>query len=146
MAAEERVDATPRAARRRGRPIFEPPDKMASLQFTTTLLGIGLSAVILFLLRRDHLHPVYALFWLAAAAVAAVLGLWPGSIDTMARLAGISYSPALLLLVAVIVLLVKSLHGDIVNTRMERQVRRLNQRVAIFELERSGDKAADTLQ
>jgi hypothetical protein len=114
---------------------------MASLHLTTTFLGIGLSAAILFLLRRDHLHPMYGLFWLAAAAVAAVLGLWPGSIDYMARLAGISYPPALLLLAAVIVLLIKSLHGDIVNTRIERQVRRLNQRLAIFELENSGDRA-----
>jgi hypothetical protein len=114
---------------------------MASLQLTTTLLGVGLSAAILFLLRRDRLHPVYGLFWLVAAAVAAILGLWPGSIDFMARLAGISYSPALLLLAAVIVLLIKSLHADIVNTRIERDVRRLNQRIAIFELEQGGDQA-----
>jgi hypothetical protein len=33
------------------------------------------------------------------------------------------------------VLLVKALHADIVNTRIERQVRRLNQRLAIYELE-----------
>ena len=102
---------------------------------------MGLSAAILFLLRRDHLHPIYGLFWLIIAGLAAVLGLWPGSANYIARLAGIAYSPALLLLGAVIVLLVKSLHGDIVNTRMERQIRRLNQRVAIFELERSAPNA-----
>lgn len=112
---------------------------MASLQLTTILLGIGLSAAIVFLLRRDHLHPVYGLFWLLVAGLAAVLGLWPGSIDYIARVAGIAYPPALLLLGAVIVLLIKSLHGDMVNTRIERQVRRLNQRLAIYELERSGE-------
>lgn len=99
-----------------------------------------MSAAIVFLLRRDHLHPMYGLFWLMVAGVAAALGLWPGSMDSIASLVGIAYSPALLLLVAVIVLLIKSLHGDIVNTRIERQVRRLNQRIAIFELERSGDQ------
>ena len=114
---------------------------MARLQLTTILLGIGLSAAILYLLRRDHLHPMYGLFWILVAGVAAVLGLWPGSIDSLARMVGIAYSPALLLLVAVIVLLIKSLHGDIVNTRIERQVRRLNQRLAIYELERGGEKA-----
>lgn len=108
---------------------------MPSLQITTTLLGIGLSAVILYLLRRDHLHLAHGLFWIFVAGAAAVLGLWPGLIDLLAGMAGISYPPALLLLVAVIVLLVKSLHGDIVNTRIERHVRRLNQRVALFELE-----------
>jgi len=113
---------------------------MASLHFTTILLGIGLSATIFLLLRRDHLHPMYALFWLTVAAAAALLGLWPGSIDYMARVAGIAYSPALLLLGAVIVLLVKALHSDIVNTRIERQVRRLNQRLAMYELDQRSDK------
>lgn len=108
---------------------------MASLQLTTTLLGVGLSAVILFLLRRDHLHLTHGLFWITVAGMAALLGLWPGLIDSIARVVGIAYSPALLLLGATIVLLVKSLHADIVNTRIERQVRRLNQRLAIYELE-----------
>ncbi len=114
---------------------------MASLQLTTTLLGVGLSALILFLLRRDHLQLSHGLFWIVAAGAAAVLGLWPGSIDYVARVAGISYPPALLLLGAVIVLLVKALHADIVNTRIERQVRRLNQRLAMFELEYQRSKA-----
>lgn len=122
------------------RPTIELLTPMASLQLTTALLGIGMSAAIVFLLRRDHLHPMYGLFWLMVAGVAAALGLWPGSMDSIASLVGIAYSPALLLLVAVIVLLIKSLHGDIVNTRIERQVRRLNQRIAIFELEQSGDQ------
>lgn len=114
---------------------------MASLQLTTTLLGVGLSVVILFLLRRDHLHLTHGLFWFVVAGLAALLGLWPGSIDLIAKLAGISYSPALLLLGAVIVLTVKSLHTDIVNTRIERQVRRLNQRLAMYELEHRGNQA-----
>lgn len=120
-----------------------PPtrDPMASLQITTALLGIGLAALILVLLRRDHLHPLYGLFWMVAAMLAAVLGLWPGSINYIAQVAGITYPPSLLLLVAVIVLLVKSLYADIINTRIERQVRRLNQRLAMFELERGDDQA-----
>jgi hypothetical protein len=119
--------------------MLAPPLSMATLQFTTLLLGIGLSAAIVLLLRRDHLQFGHGLFWIAVAGAAAVLGLWPGLIDHLARLAGIAYSPAFLLLVAVIVLLVKSLHADIVQTRTERQVRRLNQRLAIYEVERPRD-------
>lgn len=113
---------------------------MATLQFTTLLLGIGLSAAILLLLRRDHLQFGHGLFWISVACAAAVLGLWPGLIDLLARLAGIAYPPAFLLLVAIVVLLVKALHADIVNTRIERQVRRLNQRLAIYELEQQRDR------
>ena len=108
---------------------------MAQLQLTTTLLGLGLAAVILVLLRRDHLHLSHGLFWILVACGSALLGLWPGLIDRVAGLVGISYPPTLLLLVVMIVLLVKALHNDILNTRIERQVRRLNQRLAMFEID-----------
>lgn len=108
---------------------------MDALNFTTTVLGIGLAAVILILVRRDHLHLRHGLFWIVVAALAALLGSWPALIDRLAVVAGISYPPALLLLVAVIVLLIKVLQSDIEITRIERQLRRLNQRLALYEAE-----------
>ncbi len=106
---------------------------MSSLHLTTALLGLGLAMVILWLLRRDHLHLMHGLFWLVVAAFAAVLGVWPGLIDQLARVAGIFYPPALLFLAAAIILLIKVLHADILNTRLQREVRRLNQRLALLE-------------
>lgn len=106
---------------------------MATLQFSTALLGIGLAVLILYLIRRDHLYLMHGLFWVVVAAAAALLGAWPGLIDRLARLMGISYPPALLLLLANIVLLIKALHADMMNTRIERDVRRLNQRLAMLE-------------
>ena len=46
---------------------------------------------------------------------------------------GISYPPAILLLLACVVLFLKALHADMMNTRIERDVRRLNQRLAMLE-------------
>ena len=106
---------------------------MATLQITTTLLGLGLAVVILLLVRRDHLYLLHGLFWVAVAGAAALLGAWPGLIDRLASVVGISYPPALLLLLAGVVLLVKALHTDMDNTRIERDVRRLNQRLALLE-------------
>ena len=53
---------------------------------------------------------------------------------------------ALLLLLACMVLLLKALHADMVNTRIERDMRRLNQRLAMFEadLEALGNTTSDT--
>ncbi|XAH25973.1 DUF2304 domain-containing protein [Xylophilus sp. GW821-FHT01B05] len=117
---------------------------MTSLQITTALLGIGLAAVILFLVRRDHMYVIHGMFWIVVAFCAALLGLWPRLIDRMAALVGISYPPALLLLGVSIVLFIKALHTDMVNTRIERNQRLLNQRLAIFELERNAtDTSAD---
>jgi hypothetical protein len=106
---------------------------MASLQATTALMGVSLAVLILYLIRRDHLYLMHGLFWAVVAGTAAVLGAWPGLIDRLARWTGFSYPPALLLLLACMVLLLKALHADMVNTRIERDVRRLNQRLALLE-------------
>ena len=106
---------------------------MANLQITTSLLGLGLALLILHLLRRDHIYILQGLFWIIIAALAALLGLWPGLIDRTAGWIGISYPPAALLLGAVLVLFVKSLYADITLTRLERQLRRLNQRIALMD-------------
>ncbi len=110
---------------------------MANLQITTSLLGLGLALFILYLLRRDHIYVLQGLFWIVIAALAALLGLWPGLIDRIASLIGISYPPAALLLGAALVLFVKSLYTDITNTRLERQLRRLNQRIALLDVQSS---------
>jgi hypothetical protein len=107
---------------------------MPALQITTSLLGLGLAALIFVLLRRDHLYIHHGLFWIVVAALGALLGLWPGLIDSVAQLVGISYAPAALLLGAVVVLFIKALYADMMQTRLERQLRRLNQRVAMLEL------------
>lgn len=106
---------------------------MSALNVTTGLLGLALATVIVLLLRRDHLYVMHALFWVVVAGAAVVLGLWPGLIDRLAGYTGIFYPPALLLLAGLVVLVIKALHADMLNTRLERDVRRLNQRIAMLE-------------
>lgn len=108
---------------------------MSTLSTFTTLLGLGLAAVILFLLRRDHLYLGHGLFWMTTAAAAAVLGLWPKLIDWMAAWLGVAYPPAALFLVVSVMLTTKALHADLLHTRTERQLRKLNQQLALLQLE-----------
>lgn len=108
---------------------------MTSFGLTTSLLGIGLAVCILALIRRDHLYLSHGAFWIAVALIAAVLGVWPQLLDRVAVAVGIAYPPTLMLLVAVIILFIKSLVADITNTRLERNLRRLNQRLAMIESE-----------
>jgi len=112
---------------------------MNSLQTTTTVLGLGLSVLIVVLLMRDHLHLRHGLFWIAVALAGILLGIWPGSIDHVAIWLGISYSPTGLFIATVVILFVKYLHADMTQTRLERQLRRLNQRLAMHELTETTD-------
>ena len=109
---------------------------MATYQITTAVLGVLFAAVILFLIRGDRLYLRLGLFWFVLALLAVLLGVWPRLLDGIADQLGIRYSPTLLLVCAVGVLFVKALHADMVNTRIERQVRRLNQSLALLNIKR----------
>jgi len=104
---------------------------MSSLHLTTTLLGIGLAVLILRWVRRDQLYLGHGVFWILVAGAAIVLGLWPKLIDRLANWSGVFYPPAFMFLLAVLILLIKGLHSDLVNTRMRRNLRRMNQTLAL---------------
>lgn len=112
---------------------------MATYQITTTILGVLFAAVILYLIRGDRLYLRLGLFWFAVAMLAVLLGVWPNILDRFADKLGIRYSPTLLLVGAVGVLFIKALHADMVNTRVERQVRRLSQSWALFQLKAASE-------
>jgi hypothetical protein len=104
-------------------------------QITAALLGLALAGSILYLVRRDHLHGPYALWWLIVAAATLVLGFVPRTIDWLAHLSGIAYPPVLPIIIGLSLILLRLLQLDIERSRQERQIRRLNQKLAILEEE-----------
>jgi hypothetical protein len=108
---------------------------MRTYHSAVLLIGIGLAVGILYLLRRDHIYIRQAVFWIGVAIFSLVFGLWPLLIDALGSLLGVAYPPTLLFLVAIVVLVVKALLGDIALTKVQRDLRRLNQRIALLETE-----------
>ena len=100
---------------------------------SAALLGLSLAALIIYLLRRDYLYLRDATFWLATAVISLLFALFPATVDWFGSLAGVAYPPALILALVCAVLTVKSLLGDIAQTQLRREVRRLNQRVALID-------------
>jgi hypothetical protein len=109
---------------------------MKSYYYTVLVIGIGLAGGILYLVRRDHIYIRQGAFWISIALATLGLAIFPGWIDTLGASLGIAYPPTLLFLVAIVVLLVKALLGDIAMTKMRRDVRRLNQRIALMEADK----------
>lgn len=104
-------------------------------QIFSALLGSALGAMILLLVRRDHLQLGHAAFWLALAAGSVIFGLVPALSDRIATAVGIGYGPTLVILIALAALVLKGLQADMLTSRLERNLRRLNQRVALLEAE-----------
>ena len=106
---------------------------MKSYQITVLVMAIGLAVGILYLVRRDHIYIRQGLFWILVALLSLGLGTWPRAIDLIGETLGVAYPPTLLLLVAILVLMIKGLLADIGQTKLRRDVRRLNQRIALLE-------------
>ncbi|MCH9699622.1 MAG: DUF2304 domain-containing protein [Gammaproteobacteria bacterium] len=106
---------------------------MITYQWITAALGILIAGIILFLVRRDHLHGPYAAWWLLVAIITIVLGIWPQLIDKLGYSFGVGYPPVLLLVLAQGMMLIKILTMDIERSRQERKLRRLAQHMAILE-------------
>ncbi len=108
---------------------------MATYQFTSGMIGLVIAAIIVWLVRRDHLHGKYAIWWLAIAGGFAVLGLAPSSVDTVASRLGISYPPILVVVLGFGILVLKIILMDIERSKSIVKLHRLAQRLAILEAE-----------
>ena len=108
---------------------------MLTGQITSAILGIVLAGAILFLVRRDHLHGPYALWWFAVAAATFVLGVFPGVVVWLGHQTGIVYAPVLPIIIGLSLVLIRLLKLDIDRSKQERRLRRLTQKLAILEQE-----------
>lgn len=108
---------------------------MLSYQITSAVIGLVVAAFIIWLVRKDHLHGKYALWWLAVAVAFAVLGLSPRVIDSVALKLGISYSPILIVIFGFVFIVIKMLTMDVERSKNQVKLYRLAQRMAIYEAE-----------
>jgi len=99
----------------------------------TGIIGFATAITIVILIRLDHLHVRYGLWWLVVAFVFALLGLFPTFFDGFARHIGISYPPMLALTISLLVLVIKILVMDIERSQNEVRLTRLTQRIALLE-------------
>lgn len=114
-----------------------------NVNWITALIGVALAGTILFLVRRDHLHGPFALWWLLVAAAALTLGAVPGAINWLGRVTHVYYPPILPITIGLALVLVRLLKLDIDRSREERRMRRLVQKVALLEDELTRLRGSD---
>ncbi len=99
----------------------------------TGIIGIATAISIVVLIRRDHLHVRYGMWWMVTAIGFVLLGLFPAFFDATAKYLGISYPPVLALTIGAVILVIKILVMDIEQSRNEIRLKRLVQRIALLE-------------
>ena len=108
---------------------------MSTINWISATIGLITAGLIFYLVRRDHLHTRYTLWWIPTAFLLAIFGVFPQLIDKLGLLLGISYPPVIALLLGLMALLIKILLMDIERSRNEVKLIRLIQRMAILEKE-----------
>ena len=103
------------------------------LSIVTGTIGLAVAALIILLIRKDRLHVRHGLTWIIVASCFAILGMFPGIIDSLARLTGVSYPPILGITVAIALLVIKILLMDLERSKIEMRNQRLVQRMAMLE-------------
>lgn len=105
---------------------------MSLAAFSAILAGLVVLAIF-WLLRSDRLPVMHSVWWLCVAAIIGFLGLFPRAIDVAAAWVGVAYSPSLLFITAILVLLIKVLLEDVDVSRDRRRLLRVAQKVAMLE-------------
>ena len=82
------------------------------MQCTSGFLGLFFAAAVLYLLRRDHIKISHALFWIVFAMGGLVFGFFPRLSDDIARLFGVSYGPMLVVVIALVALVLRSVSAE----------------------------------
>lgn len=104
-----------------------------SYQLTSLIIGLILALLILWLVRRGHLHGPQAFWWIGLGSAIIFLGTWPELTDLVARHLGVTYPPILAVVLGFGLLFIKLITMDLTRSRQEQRIRRLAQRLAILE-------------
>lgn len=104
------------------------------LQIASLLTSVLAILLVVQLVRRRRLREDYALLWLAGGVVLLVFSLKKDLLDQLAAFVGIAYAPSLLLLGAILLGFLLSMHFSVALSRLAEQNKRLAQELAILRL------------
>lgn len=116
---------------------------LLSYQWTTTIIGLLIALIILFLIRRDILHVKRSLWWIGIAVLIVIMGIFPYQTAQLGALLGVNYPPILILTVGMGCILIKILSMDLERSRQESMLRRLIQKIAMLERIQKEEKGSE---
>lgn len=103
------------------------------VQVLAIAVSLSLLLLVLELVRRRLLGEEYSLLWIFGALALLAISVWRKALDAVAIWLGVSYGPALLLLLLGAFVFVALLYFSVVASRQRVQIERLIEDSAILE-------------
>ena len=105
------------------------------VQIAAVSFSIVLLAIVLELVRRRRLTEEHSLIWIAGSLTLLILSVWRNVLDVAARVVGVYYPPALLLLALTGFVCLVSLYFSVVISRQRQDIERMVEELALLEVE-----------
>jgi hypothetical protein len=108
------------------------------MSVATYIFGIVSAVLVLVvvveLLRRGRLRERHAIWWMFAGVLALIIGIFPATLNWVARLVGVQAPTNLVFFVGIAILFFVCLQSSAELTKLEGKARTLAERVALLEL------------
>lgn len=103
------------------------------------LLGIGILALILEMVRRRKLGEEYSFLWLLIGAGIVILVLWQGLLEWVTRLIGAVAPTTTIFIFGIVILVLINLHFSVKISKLSKQVKDLTQQIALLRTDKNED-------
>jgi hypothetical protein len=110
------------------------------------LIGLFFVSAVIYLLIKRKINERHSLFWFFGAIIILILSTIPEILAVIANLVGVDYPPALLFLIAILVILAIILYQSIQISILQERLRELTQQISIDRMNNSvlkGQKEED---
>lgn len=106
-----------------------------TIQIIAAVGSALLILLVLELVRRKVIREEYALLWLICGVVFFILSVWRSGLDLLAKLIGIAYAPAAILLLLLIAAYAIMIQFSIVISSLTAENKRLAQEIALLRVD-----------
>lgn len=112
-----------------------PITTMARIQIITIVINFFFILSIAYLIVKGKLREEYAIVWLICTVFLGVFSIWRNGLEVISRLFGVYEAPNLVFTGFIFIILIYLLHLSIVNSKLQKNMTRLAQEIALLKQE-----------
>ncbi len=105
------------------------------IQYFAIFGSIFIIILIIELIRKKKLKEEYSLLWLFLGMVFFVISIWRNGLEVISNFIGISYAPAALFLILLLILFMIMIHFSIIISKLSDMIKTLTQELGILKIE-----------
>ncbi|MBA4853246.1 DUF2304 domain-containing protein [Emticicia sp. BO119] len=108
---------------------------MERIQIITIIVNFFFLLSIAYLIVKGKLREEYAIVWLVCTLFLGIFSIWRNGLEVFSRLFGVYEAPNLVFTGFIFIILVYLLHLSIVNSKLQKNMTKLAQEIALLKQE-----------